>query len=293
MKRTALILGVVATAFLLTGCEDNNPVYNPVPAAPQGVYSITADRAVEVVWNGVYDRDIDGYIVYRSFQATTGYTEIGQVSAQSNPNLDLIIYNFIDNNLTNGVTYYYAISAVDRAGQESPLSAETVFDTPRPEGVLALYSLFTAPNQAGFNLGFTLNKVPAILPWDYSAVDVYIDTANGVFYLNAANIYTDFQDVGFTASFDEVGYSPADGWSQLGYLELILGHTYVVWTRDYHYAKLRVQELNLGLGYVVFQWAYQTDTDNPELAPPLPGGEKPQHGSEYLRQSTSGGAETM
>src|SRR5947199_55619 len=43
--------------------------------------------------------------------------------------------SFADNTVTNGNTYYYAVSAVDLAGQESPdLSFENVFDTPRPEG---------------------------------------------------------------------------------------------------------------------------------------------------------------
>ena len=289
MKRTALILGVVATAFLLTGCDDNNPVYNSVPAAPQGVYSVNADQAVEVVWNGVYARDIAAYIVYRSYQSNSGYTEIGQVTALSNPDLDLIIYNFIDDNLPNGATYYYAVSAVDRAGQESPLSVETVFDTPRPDGSVDLYSRFTDPTLAGFELSATASRVT----WNSGAADVYVDDAGGVYYLNVADTLTDIQDVGYTASFDEIGYAPLNGWSEVGYVELILGHTYIIWTYNLHYAKMRVVAIDKPAGRVSFDWAYQTDADNPELAPPLPGGEKPSHGSEYLRLSKTIGAETM
>ena len=78
MKKTALILGLVATAFLLTGCDDNNnSVFNPVPPAPQGVFSVTGDGSVEVVWYGVYERDIDSYVVYRSFQPISTYPVFG------------------------------------------------------------------------------------------------------------------------------------------------------------------------------------------------------------------------
>ncbi len=36
--------------------------------------------------------------------------------------------------MTNGQTRFLAVSAIDRAGNESALSYDTVFDTPRPEG---------------------------------------------------------------------------------------------------------------------------------------------------------------
>lgn len=291
MKKALLILGTLATAALLVGCDDNNnPVYsNKVPAAPQGVYSVTGDNSVEIVWNGVYERDIDQYIIYRSLNATTGYNEIGSVVAYDNPDLDLIIYDFFDNSANNGQTYYYAVTAVDNDGQESPLSAETVFDTPRPDGSVNLYSLYADPSIAGF----ALSANPTRVAWNSVSADVYVDDVDGVFYLNAADSLTDIQDVGYTGTFDEIGYAPENGWSQLGYVELILGHTYVIWTNDYHFAKMRVVSINSGTGMVSFDWAYQTDADNPELAPAIVGNDKPNHGSNYLRAARTAGAETM
>ena len=292
MKKALLILGTLATAALLIGCDDdnNNPVYsNKVPSAPQGVYSVTGDNSVEIVWNGVYERDIDQYIIYRSLNATTGYNEIGSIVADDNPDLDLIIYNFFDNSANNGQTYYYAVTAVDNDGQESPLSAETVFDTPRPDGSVNLYSLYADPSVAGFALGAN----PSRVAWNNVSADVYVDDVDGIFYLNVSNDTTDIQDVGFTETFDEIGYAPQNGWSQLGYVELILGHTYVIWTSDYHFAKMRVVSINSGTGMVSFDWAYQTDADNPELAPAIVGGEKPSHGPDYLRKSQPTATETM
>lgn len=280
MKSIVFALGILAAGLTFVGCDDKTP-FDPVPPAPQGVFSVTGDRSVEIVWNGVYDRDVKYYAVSRSLQATSGYAEIGRVTAQSNPNLDLIIYNYFDNTVANGTTYYYAVSTVDHAGQESPLSAEEVFDTPRPEGMTALYSYYVDSAFAGFDLA----AVPARVPWHSVAADVWIDDAAGVFYLNAADVNTDLQDMGFTKNFDEVGYSPDSGWSGVGYVEMIKGHTYVVWTSDNHYAKMRVESMNPVSGQVVFQWAYQTDTGNPELAPGMPGTFKPTHGPEYLRET--------
>ncbi|MEO0156993.1 MAG: hypothetical protein ABIL07_07755, partial [candidate division WOR-3 bacterium] len=68
---------------------------------------------------------------------------------------------------------------------------------------------------------------------------------------------------GYTASFDEIGYAPDDGWSPTGIVEAIVGHTYVIWTWDNHFAKIRVASLKPG--YVIFDWAYQVDPGNPEL----------------------------
>lgn len=292
MKKALLMFGILAAAAIMLGCDENssNPVYiDKIPAAPQGIYSVTGDNAVEVVWNGVYERDIDYYVVYRSFNANTGYNEIGTVTAAANPDLDLIIYSFVDNSANNGQTYYYAVTAVDDHNQESPLSAETVFDTPRPDGSVNLYSLLFDPLVAGF----ALSANPSRVAWNSGSADVYVDDVDGVFYLNAANDTTDIQDVGFTETFDEIGYAPQNGWSQLGYVELILGHTYVIWTKNYHFAKMRVVSINYQTGMVSFDWAYQTDADNPELAPAIGGAQKPIHGADYLRKSQPTATESM
>ena len=56
----------------------------------------------------------------------------------------------------------------------------------------------------------------------------------------------------------------ADGWSPTGSVELIVGHCYIVWTRDDNYAKFRVVALTSDA--VTFDWAYQTARGNRELA---------------------------
>ena len=277
MKKLFSIGFVVLMGLGFVGCsDDDNPVYDPVPATPQGVYSVTGDEQVFVYWNGIYETDVKEYLVYRSLDAVTGYQVIATVAAQSNPNLDLLVYEYEDDNVNNGTTYYYAVASVDHAGQRSELSAENVFDTPRPQGTVVLFPNNIEPSLSGFNLE-TATQV-----YDTSAIaDVYVDIFDGVYYLNVTDVNIDIQDMGYTSNFDEIGWSPEYGWSDLGYVELILGHTYVIWTADDHFAKMRMESINAS-NSVTFQWAYQTDQSNLELALPA-NMTKPDHGSDYLR----------
>ncbi|MEW5796588.1 MAG: hypothetical protein AB1772_09525 [Candidatus Zixiibacteriota bacterium] len=281
---TKVLTMILALAALgLAGCDEDDNIVTPVdrvPATPQGVYSITGNSSVLVIWNGIYEKDVDYYRVYRSLQATTGYVAIANVDAVPNPNLDLLIYEYRDFGATNGVTYWYAVTAVDNAGQESPLSAENVFDTPRPEDIGTMQPNDLAPNLAGFNLATHAN-----VAWDSEVADVYVDRADGIVYLNAGVFtpnQTDIQDLGYTAEFDDVGWAPEFGWSELGYYEAIVGHTYIIWTSDNHYAKIRITSITPS-GTVGFQWAWQSVEGNLELAPPV----RPVHDDQWGQPKAS------
>ncbi|HWR83304.1 MAG TPA: hypothetical protein VN285_08375 [Candidatus Deferrimicrobium sp.] len=263
----------------LAGCEeDNNPVFDQVPAAPQGVFSVTGDKAVYLYWYGPYEGDIREFIVWRSFDSTTGYTQRGRRAAEPNPNLDLIQYEYIDEGagVNNGETYYYAVSSVDKSGQVSELSAEEVRDTPRPEGIVVLYDVAIDPDRSGF----VFTDID-ILYVDTTEDDGFIDRVGDIFYLNVGNDTTDLQDMGYTDSFDDIGSAPLVGWSELGWAEIIVGHTYVIWTSDDHYAKMRVE--STGTNSVRFQWAYQIDFQNPQLVGTNGSIQRPVHDSGYLR----------
>ena len=272
MKTTFFTILLAISAFFMVGCEDNNNnvmVIDEIPAAPQGVYSVTGDGQVFIYWNGPYENDIAYYTVYRSLSANTGYTLIGSVNAVANSNLDLISYEYVDNSVVNGVTYYYAVSSVDDADQESELSAEDVFDTPRPEGTVTLFDMNVAPNSSGL----ILDTVLYIVANDNPLADIFIDSDVNALYINTTFEGVDLQDMGYTDSFDEIGYAPTEGWSNNGWAELILGHTYVVWDDDLFFAKLRVE--SFGANSVTFRWAFQLDADNPELVKPKFEAEKP------------------
>jgi hypothetical protein len=295
MNTTKSILASLMMAIIVlvafSGCDDNNNVMvvNEVPVPPQGVYSVTGDERVHVVFTSVYtqENDIDRYNVYRSLEPVDNYTFIGDVAALPNPDFEPVQYVFTDRDVSNGTTYYYAVTAVDKAGQESLLSYENVFDTPRPEGEVVLFATAQDPSRAGFD--FVLGQYA-----DTNQADVYVDIFDGILYLNAGVANTDLQDVGYTypfsvdglttLAFDDVTYAPVNGWSQLGFTEIIQGHTYVIWTAANHFAKMRADVVNYGGRYVIFKWAYQTDEGNPELSVP---GESPDHTVEYREKAGS------
>lgn len=261
------MLFVMVITFL--GCtfqssDDVVVVDNSPPAAPRGVHSISGDGQVKIVWYPNQEKDLKGYIIYRSTRKSGDYKEIGTVSAK--------VSSFIDDNVKNGTTYYYAVSAFDYDGNESDLSPEIVEDTPRPEGRgVKLRDYIVDPNRSGFCFA---NADRGPIPFDKSYTDIYfgVDTEVSVPY-----IYSDtdvkMQDLGYTDSLDDVDVSPTKGFTTL-FVEAIVGHTYAFLTPDGHYAKIRITDMkidwvgnNVKDAWMIFDWAYQLQAGNPDLAP--------------------------
>jgi hypothetical protein len=254
MKRSKIIIFfiVCVSLLVLAGCCYEGADHEP-PAVPRGVRSITGDEEVLIVWYHNTEPDLAGYRIYRSLEASGYYYEIGET------NLDY----FLDYGLQNGETYYYAITAFDGNGNESELSYELVFDTPRPEGYNErIYDYTEYPDYAGWNF-----SAYSCVPYDHPSCDFYYgyDSYSAAYYFFVGQPNGDIQDFGYTESLDDITYAPGEGWSSTGVVEAISGHTYIFWTADNHYAKFRVTAF--GPDYVVFDWAYQVEPGNPELMP--------------------------
>ncbi len=251
---------LIAIAFLAAGChDDNGPVRDRVPpAAPRGVYTVTGDGKVYVHWLANTESDVAGYRIYEAPCASGSgcpYDRVGATTGTS----------FTVTGLTNGVTRYYAVAAFDYAGNESELSQEVLFDTPRPEGVdLVLNNYLSSTSGSGYDFSAYTTR-----DWNDPLTDMFFGVNNGINEMFVPDVQTDIQDAGVAASLDAVDFAPTTGWSPSGSVELIVGHCYVVWTRDNHYAKFRVTEIrpaSTGVpAKVVFDWAYQTDQGNREL----------------------------
>jgi len=237
------------------GCETTvTEVVAPLPlppAAPQGVYSVTGDERVSLFWIRNTEPDFLDYCVWRGPAYEGPFTKLGHTVTTS----------WIDETAQNGVTYFYAVSAFNRAGLESKLSKESVFDTPRPEGFnLALSNSDLAPD-VGSAYDFSSGLVRRS---DDPLSDVYFLARNGLQLLMARDIDTDVQDAGYQV-LEDLDWAPDDGWSPTGEVELIPGHSYYVWTRDNHYAK--VECITVSDTQVTLNWAYQLVPGNPELKP--------------------------
>ncbi len=88
------------------------------PSTPNGLSGVSSNRSAALTWNASTDPPpgkLAGYNVYRSGKSLTGYTKINS-SVVANP-------TFSDGSLINSSTYFYKVTAVDSAGNESSQSS--------------------------------------------------------------------------------------------------------------------------------------------------------------------------
>lgn len=277
VKWNLIIFSILLLAMILSGCavEDNDDfiiVDDSAPARPRGVRSVTGDGQILIEWYPNEETDLKGYVIYRSFSEYKDYVEIATVGPK--------VRSYIDNDVKNGTTYYYAVTAFDYDGNESDLSPEIVDDTPRPAGKnVKLFDYILEPNRSGFDFS-DANK--GVQPFDRRGVDIYFGVGNidgelTVPFIYATSDDVEMQDMGYTKSMDDVDMSPVEGFT-FGVVEAIIGHTYCFYLPDNNFAKIRITDLKMDLvgddvinAWVVFDWAYQLQKGNPELAPAKKG----------------------
>ncbi len=80
------------------------------PVAPAGLNTIVGDGTVNLDWADNGESDFASYTVYRSTTSGSGYSAIAS---------GLTASAYTDNTVSNGVTYYYFVTAVDTSGGES------------------------------------------------------------------------------------------------------------------------------------------------------------------------------
>ena len=102
------------------------------PAAPQGLVVVLVPRQgaapvhLELSWAVSPETDIAGYNVYRSEQEGIRGMLVSETAAQKL----LPTPAFSDMNVQPGHRYFYTVTALDRAGNESPASAVVSGDVP-------------------------------------------------------------------------------------------------------------------------------------------------------------------
>jgi len=262
--KLGIIMTIIALILISAGCDFyccDDPYYydhggcsdcwcddNP-PPVPYNVHSVTGDNSVYIYWNPVSCWDLEGYDIYRGYGPTGYYDYIGSSHSAS----------FTDLTADNGQTYYYAIASYDYCGNESELSVDLVYDTPRPEGYsYYLWSAESYPADAGYDL-----SAYSVVDWDYPTCDFYFGYDSIGYYLNAANDYTDIMEWGYASSIYDVDFAPETGWSPYADVEAREGYAYIIWTADNHFATVLIRDITGER--VTFDWAYQADPGNPEL----------------------------
>lgn len=117
---------VASLVLALGGCgilggEDMTP-----PESPSGLSAASQDGAIALNWNAVQADDLAGYSVYRS-------TSSGVSTSGSPLDKGVSPAEYLDKTVENGTTYYYVVTAVDEAENESDPSGEvdkTPFSNP-------------------------------------------------------------------------------------------------------------------------------------------------------------------
>ncbi|HLP78566.1 MAG TPA: LamG-like jellyroll fold domain-containing protein, partial [Candidatus Paceibacterota bacterium] len=85
------------------------------PVAPTNLTATATGSSVTLDWADNTEPDLASYTVYRSTTSGSGYASIATGLTNS---------AYTDNTVTEGVTYYYVVTAVDTAANESAMSAE-------------------------------------------------------------------------------------------------------------------------------------------------------------------------
>ena len=79
--------------------------------------------------------------------------------------------------------------------------------------------------------------------------------------------------MGQTNDIYDIPFAPTSGWSTTKDAIATVGHTYVIWTWDNHFAKFRIS--NITNDRVVFDWAYQLVEGETQLKPSANGERNP------------------
>ncbi|MDZ7659251.1 hypothetical protein [Fodinibius sp.] len=87
------------------------------PSVVSPVNAEYIDNKIEITWPVSPETDLEGYYVYKSQDIRQGYKKLNSVPVAP---LETI---FRDSSITEGNRYFYKITAVDNAGNESPKSA--------------------------------------------------------------------------------------------------------------------------------------------------------------------------
>ena len=135
---TCLLIGFLVLNGFLIGtvfAKGKPPDTKPPPKVKGVVITVVPEgNALELDWEKVRARDLDHYNIYRS-------TIPGFIPDLENPDATSQSHHYLDTDLTDGVTYYYRVAAVDRSnniGEPSDEASGTPADTVAPEKVVGV-----------------------------------------------------------------------------------------------------------------------------------------------------------
>lgn len=249
-------------------------VPNPVPPpVPDGPFVIALDGANFLTW-GTASRGAGDFSVYRVYQdaGTTSYL-LGETDSEG----------FLDLLAANGQTYEYFVTAVDSDGHESAGSVSAA-GTPRPDfSGEWIYDHFDDPTASGFRFSDDESTYPIVAGTDANR-DFHVERDLGGAWWLVPNTGVSTYPTGFAttalkcgvgadAGCTDVSVAPSSGYTTAD-VELLPQTSYVVRIGSgstAYYGVIRVVFQGFdqnGDAMMIFDWAFQLQAGNPNLAPP-------------------------
>lgn len=248
------------------------PVFDP-PPVPDAPSVVALDNANFVTW-GAGSRDADDFSHYKIYlEDGSDSFLLGETDSEG----------FLDLLAVNGGTYRYYVSAVDADGHESGGSVSGE-GTPRPDfSGEYVYDYFDAAANSGFRFAEDEGTLP-VVDGDDAGRHFRLETDVDGWWLvpgpDAAIYPTGFATTalkcGVAADADcvDVAVAPTSGYSttdvsittQESYVLRVVGDDGLI-----HYGVIRVSLLGFDQNddaLMIFDWAYQIQAGNPNLAPP-------------------------
>lgn len=269
------------TAFTISGDESDPSDFVEVDErlrleTPATLSSLSLDNAIHLMWSdNAYQNEPNGFDYYRVY--STSYNLDDNICGSSwSLEGTTISPSFLVDALTNGVPRCFAVSAISIEGFES-LWSSLRYDTPRPDGRnVILYTAAAQASQSGFRFFQDLNNDGVIARSELGLVgnassgtnDIMLADVGGILFLRAQRLATDFQVYGTAPIGDitDIDIAPVGGYARNDIqAQPLWGYVFRINPGDgfYRYGSLQVKAV--GQGYVIFDWAYQTDPGNPEL----------------------------
>jgi hypothetical protein len=267
---------ILLTVLIAACSDDNNGPAGPGPETPANLAGTSLDRAVALFWDdNAFEADPNGFQNYRVF-STSYDLDADRCGDSWRLEGTTVAPEFVVGALANGEPRCFGVSAVDVDQIESSRSGEWN-DTPRPDARnVVVYARQAQDAGSGFIFwaddGDDLvqdDELGVVSNGSDPDVDFSVERdGSGRLFLTPVFPSTTVALYGNVAVEDltSIDIAPLNGYARPG-LEAVPGWGYVFQMPggDGLFRFGAVRTTHVGQNFLILDWAFQTDPENPEL----------------------------
>jgi hypothetical protein len=268
---------ILVLLLAVTGCSSDRTEPGVPPDVPANLISTTLDGAVALSWtDNSFTSDPSNFSNYRVY-STSHDVATGLCGSSWGLEGTTVAPEFLVGALVNGVSRCFAVSAVSLGGAESARSLVR-FDTPRPDSRnVALFARQVQDAESGFRFWDDLDgdgraqnsELGLVRLGSAAGIDFSVEQDGaGVLFLTPVRAGTGVEFYSDTPVEDLTSIdlalsgtyltTPIEAAPGFGYVFQMDGGDGFV-----RYGAVRVT--HVGQTFLILDWAFQTDPDNPEL----------------------------